>query len=323
VEELKRRQLSPLPLLEAYRLYLVDNLSAPRCADDNSMMGNAASFGLDLGQAIDKEARTPSGSSISASAWRHYNLIQEEESTPARLEGVATGLRMCETPNAAPSRNSAGVWPSAKTARPTRPPKKNAQAWRAKVRDLLAALSRWQESALDDPTTTEHFREKSAAYSDLLNLVFNGPDRDVVRARHARLPEAEPVSKGEPPGVVSAGQRAYRASGLGPGGDGARGGRNCARWMTRRSRFTSTWRRWRRAHPTASFAAAKNVAKPAFSCAGRKPSGEEDGRPSAAAMARSSRSAGGSRAESSGTRERRSTSVWLPAESGPWRNCFS
>ncbi len=57
VEESKRRQLSPLPLLEAYRLYLVNNLSAARCADDDSMMGNASSFGLASGQAIDQEAQ--------------------------------------------------------------------------------------------------------------------------------------------------------------------------------------------------------------------------------------------------------------------------
>ena len=56
VEELKRRQLSPLPLLEGYRLYLVSNLSAARCADDDSMMGNATSFGF-AGQAVNQEAQ--------------------------------------------------------------------------------------------------------------------------------------------------------------------------------------------------------------------------------------------------------------------------
>ena len=181
VEELKRRQLSPLPLLEAYRLYLVDNLSAPRCADDNSMMGNAASFGLDLGQAIDQEAQD---------AVRFFNQrlrlaplqpIQEEESTPARLEGVATGLRMCEDAECRAIAEQCRGLAFGENGSPYTPAQKNAQAWRAKVRDLLAALSRWQESAPGaDPTTTEHFREKSAAYSDLLNLVFNGPDRDVV-----------------------------------------------------------------------------------------------------------------------------------------------
>ena len=48
VEESKRRRSSPLSLLEAYRLYLVNNLSAARCADDDSMLGNAAVLRLHL-----------------------------------------------------------------------------------------------------------------------------------------------------------------------------------------------------------------------------------------------------------------------------------
>jgi hypothetical protein len=61
------------------------------------------------------------------------------------------------------------------------PDQKYAPAWRGKLRDLLAALSRWEESAPGaNPTAAEHFRVKSAAYNDLSSLVFNGPDRDLV-----------------------------------------------------------------------------------------------------------------------------------------------
>jgi hypothetical protein len=49
------------------------------------------------------------------------------------------------------------------------------------VRDFLEALSRWQPSASGEhPAAADHFRMKSAAYTDLLNLVFNGPDRELV-----------------------------------------------------------------------------------------------------------------------------------------------
>src|ERR1019366_8640386 len=96
VGEEKDRQSSPLPLLEAYRLYLVNNLSAARCADDDSMLGNARSYGFFAGQAVDQEAQN-------AVAFFNRNLrmaplqpIQEQESTPSRLEGVVTGLRACE-----------------------------------------------------------------------------------------------------------------------------------------------------------------------------------------------------------------------------------
>jgi hypothetical protein len=181
VEESKRRQLSPLPLLEAYRLYLVNNLSAARCADDDSMMGNTSSFGFVAGQAIDQEAQN-------AVAFFNQNLrmaplqpIPEEESTPARLEGVATGLRTCEDAECHAIAAQYRGLVFGENGSPYPPDQKSAPAWRGKVRDFLAALSRWQESASGaHPTAAEHFRVKSAAYSDLLNLVSNGPDRELV-----------------------------------------------------------------------------------------------------------------------------------------------
>ena len=46
VEESKRRHLSPLLLLEAYRVLLVIHLSGNRCADDDLMKGSKTSFGV-------------------------------------------------------------------------------------------------------------------------------------------------------------------------------------------------------------------------------------------------------------------------------------
>jgi hypothetical protein len=181
VEESKRRQSSPLLLLEAYRLYLVNNLSAARCADDDSMLGNAQSFGFFAGQAIDQEAQN-------AVAFFNQNLrmaplqpIQEQESTPSRLEGVATGLRTCEDAGCRAIAEQYRGLVFGENGSVYTPGQKDTPAWRGKVRDFLAALSRWQESASEEgPAADDHFRMKSAAYSDLLSLVFNGPDRELV-----------------------------------------------------------------------------------------------------------------------------------------------
>jgi hypothetical protein len=181
VEQLKRRHLSPLPLLEAYRLYLVDNLSAARCADDDAMLGTATSFGFVGGQAIDREAQDAVAFFNQSLRMAPLQPIPEEESTPSRLEGVATGLRACEDAECRAIADQYrglifGENGSAYTA-----DQKATPAWRAKVRDFLVALSRWQPNASGErPTAAEHFRLKSAAYSDLLNLVLNGPDRDLV-----------------------------------------------------------------------------------------------------------------------------------------------
>jgi len=180
-DECKRRQLSPLPLLEAYRLYLIDNLSAARCADDEAMLGTPSSFGFVGGQAIDQEAQNAVAFFNQTLRIAPLQPIQEEESTPSRLEGVAAGLRTCEDAECRAIAEQYRGLVFGENGTPYTPEQKRAPAWRGKVRDMLAALSRWQESAAGArPTAADHFRMKSGAYSDLLNLVFDGPDREPV-----------------------------------------------------------------------------------------------------------------------------------------------
>jgi hypothetical protein len=181
VEELKRRQLPPLPLLEAYRLYLVNNFSAARCADDDSMMGHAASFGFVSGQAIDQDAQDAMAFFNQRLRMAPLQPIQEEEATPSRLEGVAMGLGTCEDAECRAMAEQYRGLVFGENGLAYTPEQKNTPAWRGKVREFLAALSQWQPSASGaGPTAADQFRMKSGAYSDLLNLVFNGPDRELV-----------------------------------------------------------------------------------------------------------------------------------------------
>jgi len=181
VEEARRRQASPLPLLEAYRLYLVNNLSAARCADDDSMLGNPMSFGFASGQAIDREAQDAVAFFNQSLCMAPLQTIPEEESTPSRLEGTATGLRSCEDAECRAIAEQYRGLVFGENGAPYSPDQKNTPAWREKVRDYLAALSRWHDITSGGPSAAaDHFRMKSSAYTDLLNLVFNGPDRELV-----------------------------------------------------------------------------------------------------------------------------------------------
>jgi hypothetical protein len=181
VEECKRRRSSPLLLLEAYRLYLVTNLSAARCADDDSMLGTGGSSGLITGQAIDQEGQDAVAFFNSRLRMAPLQPIQEQEATPSRLEGVATGLRSCEDAECrALAQQYLGLvfGPNGSAYQTAQ---KDTPAWRGKMRDFLAALARWQESAAGArPSAAEHFRMKSGAYGDLFNLAANGADRELV-----------------------------------------------------------------------------------------------------------------------------------------------
>src|SRR5581483_5852029 len=94
--ECKRRHVSPIPLLEAYRLYLVVHLSAARCADDDRMVTSGMSFGLVMQQPVG-----PSDSSMVEFFNQKLRTdplqpIQELESTPARLEGEVVVPPACQ-----------------------------------------------------------------------------------------------------------------------------------------------------------------------------------------------------------------------------------
>ena len=181
VEESKRRQYSPLPLLEAYRLYLVNNLAAARCADDDSMLGYSASFGLVTGQTIDQQAQDAVEFFNRSLRMAPLQPIQEQEAMALRSEGAATGLRACDDAECrAIAEQYRGLLFGENGALYTAE-RKSTPEWRGKVRDFLSALARWQEGASGArPTAAEHFRLKSATYGDLLSLVSDGSDRELV-----------------------------------------------------------------------------------------------------------------------------------------------
>jgi hypothetical protein len=178
VEESKRRHVSPLPLLEGYRLYLVVNLSANRCADDDLMQGGKPSFGVFSTQ----PAEEPTGDFVTffndKLRMPPLQPIQEQEATPARLEGVATGLRICQDAECRAIVDQIRGLLMSPGGSPYLPAEREKPEWQARLRAVLAALSDWKES--DKTTPAEYFREKCAAFGDLLTLALNGSNREPV-----------------------------------------------------------------------------------------------------------------------------------------------
>jgi len=178
VEECKRREISPLPLLEGYRLYLVTHLSGKRCADDDLMQGGGHSFGLATGAALDPQA---------AEGWPFFNEklrmpplqpIQEQEVTPSALEGAASGLRSCADPEC---RDIARLYRALifdANGAPHAQSEKSTLEWETKLRNFLSALADWKQSA--DTGSAAYFREKCGFYSDSFNLAPPGPLRELV-----------------------------------------------------------------------------------------------------------------------------------------------
>ncbi len=175
-DELKGRGLSPLKLLEAYRLYLIWNLSAARCADNDLMQGGRLSFGLFTGQ----PAEAPAGDFISFfnSRLRMAPLqpIGEAEATPARLEGVATGLRLCEDPECQGMVKQLRGLVLGANGIPYPPKERATPEWQARFGGFLEELARWKRST--GASAAEFYREKAQIYGELLSLGADGPNRE-------------------------------------------------------------------------------------------------------------------------------------------------
>ena len=181
VNELKQRKLNPLPLVEGYRLYLVNNLAGDRCADDDLMQNGANSYSMATGRAAD---------ALGGEAAAFYNRqirmsplqpLSENEMTPSKLEGAAAGLRSCRDKECASISEQYRVLVFDAGGRPLRGDEKNTPEWRAMLQQFLTAMASWTAST--DASETEFFREKSEFYNALIAALPNGPTRqDVLRS---------------------------------------------------------------------------------------------------------------------------------------------
>jgi hypothetical protein len=160
IADITRRRLSPLPLIEAYRVYLVSNFTAPRCADDNAA------------PALDSR-------SVDAIIFFNQNLraaplqpIQATEAVAASKSGVATGLRSCvsQACSAIAREYRALIFNPEGSAMPNSV--RDSIEWRRQVEELLAALRDWPDAAPDaaGEEAAQQFREKCAFYTDLATL---------------------------------------------------------------------------------------------------------------------------------------------------------
>jgi hypothetical protein len=152
-------------------LYIVNNMSAARCADDEMVVYEGTSFAF-----ADPRAAEHQGPDPSAYFNVHLRIpplqeIKETEVTPAKLEGVASGLRGCDDEDckAILEQYKALIFdPDHNVYQFAR---KETPEWQKQVTDLLASMAEWKPAS--PQAAAEHFREKSSLYSDLTNIQPN------------------------------------------------------------------------------------------------------------------------------------------------------
>jgi hypothetical protein len=177
-----RHDISPLPLLESYRLYLVKNLSGARCADDDlTVAGGGQAFGVGTGAPDVVQA-------MDAVVYFNNKLkrpgIQEIQATEitAKYEGTAEGLTGCEDKECQEiAKSYKALIMDASNGNVYPPERRKTPEWQDQIRRFLDDMSAWKPGA--GASEGSIYREKSGFYADLLGIVPDGPlRRRVVQA---------------------------------------------------------------------------------------------------------------------------------------------
>jgi len=175
VSLLNKRKLNSVPLIDAYRLYLVSHLTAARCADDDLVGTGVNAFAIDGGR---------SGEAVGGEAAAYFNRelrlppvqpLTETDATPSKVEGAATGLSVCRDSGckAMASQFRELIFDNVGRALPLSA--HDTLEWQHQLQQFLTALAGWKPSS--DAGIDQYFREQCDYYNGLLAAIPSGPTR--------------------------------------------------------------------------------------------------------------------------------------------------
>ncbi len=174
-----RQHINSLPLLDAWRSYLVRHVSGSVCGDLGGAGATGLSVALDAANSADQAYSGPLG------AVRYFNenmrigelpAISGLEAQPAKLDDQARASGPCESPECRQITTKFGGVVLGPAGMAYSEEQKATPEWAGKLRAYMEALGGWKGA--DDPA--EYFLWKSRFYSDLFHVLPNGPNRDMV-----------------------------------------------------------------------------------------------------------------------------------------------
>ena len=169
-----RRGLSPDKLVEAYRAYLINQLSGPRCADTTSKQQQELENGL----------VTHFNEKLRLISYKKIPAIAEDEIKPLKREGTAL---------------NEAYWTSAKSksillrmkklrfsgpGKEFTPAEKESAGWQSQLSELLKELASW--SPEDEKSEEDYFHQKSVIYYALFKSIPAGAQYDGIRDEAVR-----------------------------------------------------------------------------------------------------------------------------------------
>jgi len=180
VHACQRRSVSTLPLLEAYRLFLVNHLAGARCADDELqrplMEGTVAAL---AGGFVDPQAPQVVQFFNERLQVSPLQPLTETEVTPSHVAGRAVGLEGCQDAGCKAAAGLYAVLFTDDKGAVLSIAERRTPEWQAALRQFLEAVSHgWKDGTGQAGVNT--FVEKCEYYSRALELAPLAADKELV-----------------------------------------------------------------------------------------------------------------------------------------------
>ena len=185
-----RRGLSNDRLLEAYRAYLINQLSGSRCADTISKAQ----------QELESNLVIHFNEKLRSLSYKKIPAISEEEIKPAKREGSATNEPYWTSAKSKSILMRVKKLRFSASGREFADAEKQSAEWQSQLSELLKELASW--SAEDENSEEDYFHQKSVIYYALIKIIptddqYEGVRDEALRDFAAML-SSSPLQKEKP-----------------------------------------------------------------------------------------------------------------------------
>lgn len=201
--DLPQRQISPYPIIDAFRTYLVRHMSSPRCTEDDGSKENDSQLSKIIKSFNDN--LQPLVADLAA--------ITPDEVKPTKVEGSAKVYEFWQKPGTRKLladlkalRFGTEEQQAINNQKPSRPDgreqfltveQRQDPEWEAQALDFLNEVEKWKGE--HDETQSNYFDQVCFIYIPLVELMPPGALRDKVLASYIRFLGSSPIQKINPP----------------------------------------------------------------------------------------------------------------------------
>ncbi len=160
ISKFNQRGLASDDLIDAYRAYLVNQLSGPRCADSGATKEH---------RELESNLITYFNEKLRFSAYKKIAPISEDEITPSKQESVAAAEQYWTSPKSKSILSRVRRLRFSSAGKEYRDQEKQSAEWQSQLSELLRVLASW--NAEDEKSEEDYFHQKSVIYYALTKII--------------------------------------------------------------------------------------------------------------------------------------------------------